>query len=349
MKRKVTCSVVGARGYAGLETARLLLKHPVANLTHCFATSSFELTKYLNTNAAKAVKCLVDTELLKTVEAEKTDVVFLATPAEVSLHLAPKLMALGAKVIDLSGAFRLKTNDYSKWYGFEHTEKAALAQAEYGLVPFVGPASGAKLVANPGCYATAIALALIPLVKAGLIDETSVVIDAKSGATGAGKKAAENLLYTEVEGECLPYKVGKHQHYPEISEAVAAFAGGAQLEAHMSTHLLPTRRGIIAGVYARLHSGKTEADVVAALTQAYADYPLVTFGKMASEPQLVSLKKVVGTGQTHISFVLEGQKLYVFSCIDNLMKGAASQAIENFNRLTDVPVQTGLETLEAVV
>lgn len=343
--KKVSCSVVGARGYAGLETARLLLQHPGAALTHCFATSAFELTKLLNTKAAAKVVCLPDSELM----ANLTDVVFLATPAEVSLELAPKILAAGKKVVDLSGAFRLKKNDYIKWYGFEHREPALLQSAQYGLAPFVGPAKKQEsLIANPGCFATAIALAIIPLVKNGLIDTQTIVIDAKSGSSGAGKKAAENLLFTEVEGECLPYKVGRHQHYPEIVEAVELFAG-KKIEAHFTTSLLPIRRGIIAGVYATLESGKTAKDVERAFEKAYQGYELVKFGAIQQNQTLLSLKKVVGTGQTHISYEVDGSKLYVFSCIDNLMKGAASQAVENFNRLSDLPLETGIGHLEALI
>lgn len=343
--KKVSCSVVGARGYAGLETARLLLQHPFAELTHCFATSEFSLSQYLSTPAAAKVVGLADSDLMSNL----TDVVFLATPAEVSLELAPKIVAAGKKVIDLSGAFRLKKNDYKKWYGFEHSQKELLAQAKYGLSPYAGPVAHAEsLIANPGCYATAITMALIPIVQYGLIDVNSIVIDAKSGTTGAGKKAAENLLFSEVDGECLPYKVGRHQHYPEIVETIEAFAG-QKIEAHFTTSLLTVRRGIIAGIYANLKAGKTSKDVSQAFAKSYADYPLVTFAEMATSPSLVSLKKVVGTGRTHLSFVIEGQKLYLFSCIDNLMKGAASQAIENFNRLADLPVETGLSHLEGQI
>ncbi|MES3036679.1 MAG: N-acetyl-gamma-glutamyl-phosphate reductase [Bdellovibrionota bacterium] len=343
MNKMITCSVVGARGYAGLETARLLLKHPFASLTHCFATSEFKLTDFLSTPEASKVKCLLDSEVLNNL----TDVVFLATPAEVSLKLAPKILAAGKKVIDLSGAFRLKNNDYQKWYGFEHTEKNLLAKAQYGLLPWVGPAKAESLVANPGCYATAIALALIPVLKNKLIDGKHIVIDAKSGTTGAGKKAAENLLFTEVEGECLPYKVGRHQHQPEIEETVEAFSG-QKIEAHMTTSLLPVRRGIIAGIYCQLNDGKTAEDVKKAFTEAYQNYELVSFGEVKNGSGLLSLKKVVGTGKTHISYEVVGQKLYLFSCIDNLMKGAASQAIENFNRISDLPVVTGVNHLEAL-
>ena len=339
--RRVTCSVVGARGYSGLELARLLLKHPVAQLTHCFATSEFKLEDHISTAGANKVVCLQDKEILKNL----TDVVFLATPAEVSLQLAPQILAAGKKVIDLSGAFRLKKNDYKKWYGFEHHEPALLKDAFYGLTSWAGPSKGETLVANPGCYATAISMALIPLMKENLILNDSVVIDAKSGATGAGKKAAENLLYTEVDGECLPYKVGKHQHYPEVIETLEAFTG-QKIEAHMSTSLLAARRGIIAAVYAKVQPGITLTDVAAALAKHYASQPLVKFGALT--PAMASLKKVVGTARTHISYELTDGRLYVFSCIDNLLKGAASQAVENFNRLNDVPTHTGLTELEAL-
>lgn len=341
---KITCSVVGARGYSGLETARLLLSHPRAQLTHCFATSAFKLSDYLTHKKAKDVVCLLDSEIMQNL----TDVVFLATPAEVSLRLAPQIVAAGKKVIDLSGAFRLKENDYSKWYGFDHTESSALKSAQYGLCPWVGPSKSESLIANPGCFATAITLALIPLLKNNLIAADTIVIDAKSGSSGAGKKASENLLFTEVEGECLPYKVGRHQHYPEIVEAVEAFSG-KKIEAHFSTSLLPIRRGIIAGIYCKLEAGKTIKDVEAAFQKAYGDYSLVSFGSIAKEPALLSLKRVVGTGKTHLSFEVEGQKLYLYSCIDNLLKGAASQAIENFNRISDLPIETGVSHLEAVI
>ncbi|RYZ85745.1 MAG: N-acetyl-gamma-glutamyl-phosphate reductase, partial [Proteobacteria bacterium] len=188
------------------------------------------------------------------------DVVFLATPAEVSLRLAPQIRNAGKTVIDLSGAFRLKAHDYKTWYGFDHEAPTELASAHYGLVPFATKAGAGSVIANPGCYASAISLALIPLLRDGIIRQDGIVIDAKSGTTGAGKKAAENLLFSEVAGECLPYKVGKHQHLPEVTEAVRAFAK-VNLDAHFVTSLLSVRRGIIAGVYASLVDGKTLGDV----------------------------------------------------------------------------------------
>ncbi len=344
MKKKMTCSVVGARGYAGLETAKLLLQHPFADLTACFATSAFDLKKYFSSPRAAQVQCLLDQDISQNL----TDVVFLATPAEVSLELAPKILSAGKKVIDLSGAFRLKKSDYRKWYGFDHTQPEFLKSSVYGLAPWVGPHRGENLIANPGCYATATSMALIPVLRAGLVIENQIVVDAKSGTTGAGKKAAENLLFSEVEGECLPYKVGHHQHTPEILEAIETFSGVA-IDMHFTTSLLPIRRGIIAGIYANLKPGKTEADVSEAFAEAYSQDPLVKVGCAKNEPTLLSLKKVVGTGRTHISYAVHGSKIYLFSCIDNLMKGAATQAIENFNRLSDLPLSTGVQQLEAMI
>lgn len=342
--KKISCSVVGARGYAGLELAKILLQHPNADLKYCFATSKFELSDYLNSEKSSKVDCLLDSEIMN----KLTDVVFLATPAEVSLKLAPQIIAAGKKVIDLSGAFRLLQNDYPKWYGFDHHEPALLKKSQYGLLPFIGPAKSEALIANPGCYATVIAMALIPLVQAELIDTDHIVIDAKSGATGAGKKAAENLLFTEVDGECLPYKVGRHQHEPEIVQTVQAFTG-KKINPHMTTSLLPIRRGIIAGVYATLTTGKNLADVEAAFSKAYEGYSLVKHAPIGKTSQLLSLKKVIGTAKVHISYEVVDHKLYVFSCIDNLMKGAATQAVENLNRIHDLPVETGLNQMEVLI
>ena len=311
-------SVVGARGYTGIETARLLLSHPHVKLTKCFATSDFSLSKYILDEKAKSVQCLKESELMSNL----TDYVFLATPAEVSMDLAPKIQAAGSQVIDLSGAFRLKKSNYSKWYGFDHTESETLSQATYGLVPWAMPSAKNKnaVIANPGCYASAILLALIPLLKNKLIQPDNIVIDAKSGTSGAGKKPAENLLFTEAADECTPYKVGKHQHYPEIQEAIEQFSG-VSIQPHFSTHLLPVRRGIIASIYGKLAKSITVQDIEQAYTKAYANYPLVQFGQTSARPELLSLKNVVGSARTHISFHVENDQLYVFSTIDNLLKG----------------------------
>ena len=330
-----TVSIVGARGYAGLELAKLLLKHPGVRLTHCFATTEFALSDDLFEEEARNVICLPERELFRNL----TDFVFLATPAEVAMKLAPALIAEGRKVIDLSGAFRLKKNDYQDWYHFSHSAPELLGQAHYGLVPFCGPLGPkTNLISNPGCYASAISLALIPLLRKNLVDPETIVIDAKSGTTGAGRKAAENLIFSEVDGDCSPYRVGRHQHSPEIQEAVES-ASGVVIDPHLITSLLPVKRGIIAGIYAQSKALGVET-LTEAYAEAYGNYPLVRFGPAIS--RLASLSKVVGTPYTHISYELVGRKLYLFSCIDNLLKGAASGAIENLNSYLDLPSETGL-------
>lgn len=333
MQQQTTVSIVGARGYSGLELAKLLLDHPAVQLTHCFATKEFKLSDEILHPQASSVTCLTDDQVLTNL----TDIVFLATPAEVSLHLAPKILAQGKKVIDLSGAFRLQNSDIQKWYGFTHTEPALLKEAQYGLVPYCG-ATTARLIANPGCYASAISLALIPLLKHDLIEPDSLVIDAKSGTTGAGRKAGENLLFSEVDGECLPYRVGKHQHLPEIQETVQTFSGRA-VSPHFVTHLLPVKRGILASIFATSKT-KDVAEIAKAFDAEYAGYPLVRHGRDISK--LARLANVVGTPFTNISYELTENKLYLFSTLDNLLKGAASQAVENLNRLLDRPLTFSL-------
>ncbi len=236
-----TVSIVGARGYSGLELAKLLFKHPLINFTHAFATQAFDLADELLSDEFNQVKCLPDSEILD----HLTDVVFLATPAEVSLKLAPQILKRNKSIIDLSGAFRLQKNDYLKWYGFSHTEPELLAQSTYGLQPSARALQTSEknslqpqLIANPGCYATAILMALIPLLKANLISTDGIVIDAKSGTSGAGRKAQENLLFTEVDGECLPYKVGRHQHLPEIKESIERLCGQGRCRCRRSSLIM---------------------------------------------------------------------------------------------------------------
>jgi N-acetyl-gamma-glutamyl-phosphate reductase len=335
MHPKTSVSIVGARGYSGLELAKLLLRHPAVDFTYAFATKDFRLSDDILDERARDVQCLTDDRLFD----HLTDVVFLATPAEVSLNLAPKILAQGKKVIDLSGAFRLKTTDMQKWYGFNHSAPEWLAAAEYGLVPFCGPLKAdIRLISNPGCYASAVSLALIPLLKHDVIETEGLVIDAKSGTTGGGRKPAENFLFSEVDGECLPYRVGRHQHLPEIMENTVNFAGRA-IDPHFVTDLLPTKRGIVAAIFAKTKS-KDIAAVERAFNAEYAQYPLVRYGREVSK--LARLSNVVGTPFTHLSYELTENKLYLFATLDNLLKGAASQAVENLNLWLDLPVAFSL-------
>lgn len=324
----IKVAVVGGSGYSGLELLRLLKTHPHVGQVDGFNSKT---TDKLN--------------------GSDYQLIFLATPAEVSAELAPKYLAQGAKVIDLSGAFRLSAGDvtqnYKTWYHMDHQATDWVAKAQYGLVPWNKIDSSVQLVSNPGCYATAILLALLPLLSNQVIDAKNIVIDAKSGATGAGKKATESMLFCEVEGECLPYKIGQHQHLPEIQQYVQSFAK-TSIDPFFSTSLLSTRRGIIAGIYANLNTGKGEADVAAAFHEFYANYPLVEVAADISR-EMVSLKNIVGSAKTHLAYKVVGEKVYLYSSIDNLLKGAASQAVENFNLMNQLPVTTGLDHLEPLI
>lgn len=326
---KIQVAVVGGSGYSGLELMRLLKKHPFIN-----------------------VKGTFNSQNVADMKPSDYQLVFLATPAEVSVKLAPGIIDAGVKVIDLSGAFRLKTKDikasYQECYGLNHESAELVAKATYGLHPWTkSDSASVSLIANPGCYATAILMGLLPLLSSKIIHSDTIVIDAKSGTTGAGKKAVESLLFSEVDGECLPYKVGVHQHLPEIKLFAELFSG-CGIDPFFTTSLLPVRRGIIAGVYAKLQTGKNASSVADAFNQFYANYPLVSVSSEITN-EVVSLKRVAGTAMTNISFKVIGDKLYLFSCIDNLLKGAASQAVENFNYLYQIPATTGLDHLEAII
>jgi N-acetyl-gamma-glutamyl-phosphate reductase len=349
--RKKKVAIVGARGYSGLELARILLKHPETELAACFAHDhAFSLSDYLTEQAAETVPVFPLRSLASMLP--NLDTVFLATPAEGSLELAPLILDAPntqANVIDLSGAFRFQNGTeaerqakFELWYKTKHPQQRT---ATFGLAPFAQPVKAGKaLIANPGCYATAALMGIIPLLKAATIQPQTLVIDAKSGTTGAGRKAAESQLFAEVEGECLPYKIASHQHLPEIQEWAETFTQ-TKIDPFFTTHLLPVRRGILASIYAELAPGKIEHDVAAAFNQAYKNYPLARI----NGANALSLKKVAGSARTHLSYKVSGNKLYLFSLIDNLLKGAASQAVENFNVLHDYPYALGLEALEGTL
>ncbi len=351
--------IIGARGYSGLDLARILLKHPNAKLEACIATdSNWNLSDYLPENSSKNVTAIDQKNLDSFLQTKIIHTAFLATPTETSLELAPHLLKKGLNVIDLSGAYRLEKDNFENTYKLKHTSPELLQKATYGLSPWAQPSTKAPtLISNPGCYATSVLMALIPLLKSAAIDPESIVIDAKSGTTGAGKKAQENLLFSEVDGECLPYRIAKHQHLPEIQKYVHEFSA-VQINPFFTTNLIPTRRGIISSIFCKLNPRfsmgsdlENQKQIESIFTAAYKDYPLVKITSLnnENERQSLLLKKVVGSARTHIAFKTDGNKLYAFSLIDNLLKGAASQAIENFNRLIDAPTHTVIESLEGAL
>lgn len=337
----IPVGIVGASGYAGVELTRLVAAHPGLSLR--LATSDRWVGEALERRVPGADPGLSLRYEAQTGVAEKArgcEVVFLATPAEVSLALAPALLAARCRVIDLSGAFRLpRADDYARWYGFMHTQPDLLAQAVYGLPELFREAiPGARLVANPGCYATAATLPLFPLLKAGLVDPGSLVINAASGVTGAGRKASEDYSFTEIDGDFRAYRVLRHQHTPEIAHHLSR-AAGTSPSLVFTPHLLPVKRGILCTTFARLSPGAGAPQVSSALADAFGGAPFIA---LAASGDDVSLKAVVGTNRCQIGFAVEGDRLLLFSSLDNLVKGAAGQALQNLNLLLGLPETLGL-------
>lgn len=328
--------VFGASGYSGLELLRWLLRHP----SRVVGTTSDRWTgravAEVLLGAPEGWTFRAHAEQLSAAEAGQ--IAFLATPAESSLHLAPALLAKGLSVIDLSGAFRLPADAYPSWYGFEHSAPDWLARAEYGLPELFGwPEREVRLVANPGCYATAALLAAAPAVRAGLIDGP-IFVDGKSGTTGAGRKADASLIYSEVGENLRPYRVGRHQHTPEIEAGLARIAQ-REVEVSFTPHLIPMTRGLLATMYASARPEVTAADVDAAYRAAYVNAPLIRYADTLPETGLVR-----GTPYTQVyaRFDERTQTLQAGAALDNLLKGAASQAIQNLNLMLGLPHQTGL-------
>jgi N-acetyl-gamma-glutamyl-phosphate reductase len=276
--------------------------------------------------------------------AVDAEVVFLATPAEVSLELAPKLLGRGLRVVDLSGAFRLlDPAAYPTWYGFAHGAPALLAEARYGL-PELARAQlpGARLVTNPGCYATSIALAVAPLIRSGLCAAEGIAVTGLSGVSGAGRRASEDYSFCEVDEDLRAYRLGKHQHVPEIEQTVARFAGACGAISFTPV-LVPIRRGILASCVLRVAPGAGEPALKAALAEAYRGEPFVR----ALTPDKVLVKDVVRTNRCHVGVALDARAgvAVAVSAIDNLLKGAAGQAIQALNAASGWPETDGLDLL----
>lgn len=331
--REPQVGIIGASGYSGLELSRLLARHDGVRLE--FATSDRwvgeSLSQRIAASTALTYVCVEDGLRAATSCA----VVFLATPAESSLELAPKLLAQGVKVIDLAGTFRLKdASQYPTHYGFTHAHPRLLNEAVYGLPElFRSSVRAAALVANPGCYATVAALSLMPLVKHGLVRADSIVVNAASGVSGAGRKASEDFGFMEIDGDFRAYRVLRHQHLPEIRQTLARCADG-DVPLVFTPHLLPVKRGILSTAVARLSPNVTATQVTGAFADAYGAEPLV---ELRSGPDAVRLADAVHTPKCVLGVATDGAHVVSIGAIDNLLKGAASQAVQNMNLLLGFP------------
>ncbi len=337
----VRVAVAGATGYSGGELVSILLRHPFARITRLMRDSSRFLTMEaahpsLRGSALPACEQAAAGDL----RAADADVVFLATPHEAAHNAVPDLLERGLRVVDLSAAFRLKdAAAYPRWYGFEHRAAAALAEAVYGAPELnADEIRKARLVANPGCYATCVNLSLAPLVKAGWADlERGIVADAKSGATGAGRAPSDRLHFPEVHENLRAYGLFNHRHVPEMLQTL----GLAEADFTFTPHLLPVNRGILSTIYVRLKARRKLAEVVTLFREFYARAPLVRVYADGAVPEIQSIAR---TQYFDVGFALDeaGSRLIVVSGLDNLGKGAAGQAVQNMNLMFGFPEATAL-------
>ncbi len=333
MGNRVRAVVAGATGYSGRDLIKYLLNHTQMELVGAFASRSGETTPlsviHPQLMGLTALNCQpFDESAIAKLDAQ---VIFLGTPNEFSHEVTPALLETGATVVDLSGAFRLKDAAlYPKHYGFEHTRPDLLETAVYGLTEFVRPQlPGAKLIANPGCYPTTVIVPMKPLLDAGMIDRGQTIIsDSKSGVTGAGKQPTSATHFVEVSESFKSYSIFKHRHTPEIAQGLGIENSPTALI--FTPHLLPINRGILSTIYARLNAGVTRADVLKVWRETFAASPFV---RVFDAAQLPEIKFVANTPYCDIGCAVDeatGQ-LIVVSAEDNLLKGAASQALQNAN------------------
>jgi N-acetyl-gamma-glutamyl-phosphate reductase len=338
-------AVVGATGYAGYELARLLLRHP-----------HIEKPVFYLREAHANVRCL--TELypqlrgwgdapcrplsVQAVATSGAEVVFLSTPHEASLELVPALLAANPRlrIVDLSGAFRFhRAETFAQWYKLPAPDAGLLAEMVYGLPELYADAlPKARLVANPGCYPTSVILGLRPLVDAAWMDTArGIVCDCKSGVTGAGKEPRRDTHFVEVNENFRAYNLFTHRHTPEVSDHLGLASG----DFVFTTHLLPVDRGILSTLYAWLKPARQADEIEALYRKFYAGRPMVRILRGGTLPEL---QHVAHTNFCDIGFALDsaGERLVVVSCLDNLGKGAAGQAVQNLNGMRGYPETAGL-------
>lgn len=337
MTGTIHAAIVGASGYAGAELIRLLAGHPQVEIDALYARgrSGSALADEFPHLGPLGLR-LVDGQ-----PQPGIDVAFLALPSGESAELAVRLAAGGTTVIDIGSDLRLRDpGAYRTWYNLEHPAPKALADAVYGLTELARDRlPGARLIANPGCYPTAALLALVPFARAGLLRD-DVIVDAKSGVSGAGRGAGADFLYTELEGGTKAYGVGGHRHLPEISQGLAD-AGAGDVALTFVPHLIPQVRGIIATCYVRLERDLDAGALHGLLDDAYGAEPFVHPIDKPPSSKLAS-------GSNH-AFVFAGRtaerRAVVIAAIDNLGKGAAGQAVQNMNVALGLPETTGLGAL----
>lgn len=337
----INIGIVGISGYSGVTALELLLKHPKVRVTYASANNTEgKVTDIWPQLAGKTNLICTKFNLKKAVSL--CDLIFLAVPHTVSMALTPNLLKKGVLVIDLSGDYRLKdAQQYKKWYGKAHVDSKNLGEAVYGLPElYREDIKKAKLIANPGCYPTAALLALTPFVSIHGKSTQSIAIDAKSGISGAGRKASAALNFAEVNENFKPYKVLNHQHAPEIDLYLSKLST-KPIKIDFVPHLLPVNRGILETIYVRLDQKLNLDTLHKVYTRFYKTEPFVQILPLGQQPEL---KNVVRTNMCDIGLAIseDNRLLVITSAIDNLVKGAAGQAIQNMNIMKGFKETTGL-------
>lgn len=339
---KLKVSVIGATGYAGKELTKILSGHPEVELMHLVSSS------YTGKNIGEVFPeflNILDKKLIQldlTLISQDSDLVFSALPHTVSMDIVPELLnKKGIKVIDLSADYRLKDMViYKEWYKKEHKgiSKKLLTQAVYGLPEiYLDEIKGASLIANPGCYPTSVILGIAPLLKHHIVEPEGIIIDSKSGVSGAGRKPSLGLHFAECNESFKAYKALKHSHIPEIEQELASIYSGEnnqeqqmEIKVTFTPHLLPINRGILSTCYLDLKRIKGEEEILEVYQEFYQKAPFV---RIFTPPNLPETRFVTGTNYCDIGFVVDKRvgKIKVISVIDNLAKGAAGQAVQNMN------------------
>ena len=327
---KIKVGVVGATGYAGAEICRLIYLHPAAELA---AISSVSFEGMALSDVYPAYRGLCDLVCGTQAEVvEKSDVIFAALPHGLSQDLAAECDAQGKAFIDLGADFRLESEEaYKEWYGGTFADKALHEKAVYGLPElFREQIRGKKIIANPGCYTTAVPLALAPALRKGYIAAEGIIADCKSGVTGAGRKLTQNTHYPELNEGFSAYKVAAHPHTPEMEQSLSHVAGGTPVKLTFVPHLLPVNRGILATCYAKLQKEVSLQEIRQAYEEQYGDEPFI---RLLPEGRVADIKNVRYSNYCDISLHMDPRTntFIAISAIDNMVKGAAGQAIQNMN------------------
>lgn len=337
----IRVSIIGASGYGGGELVRLLVGHPEARLVHLTAESrKAEPYGEVFPNLRGFVSHVTEEADLEAIGAD-SDVVFFALPNGMPMTMVPR-MGPNVKVIDLGADFRFKDPaTYKQWYKADHACPDLLAESVYGQPELHrDEIRRARIIGNPGCYPTAALIAIAPFVQARVIERNGIIVDAKSGVSGAGRGASMGVHFSEVNENVRPYNVAAHRHGPEMEQEVAALAG-APMTVTFAPHLIPMTRGILATVYMRLAHSMTTAEAEGLLREAYAQEPFVR----VLPGGLPETKATFGSNYCDIAVRVDprGKTIIVMAAIDNLVKGAAGQAIQNMNVMCGMPEGAGLD------